>query len=179
MKIIIVYKSQYGSSRQYAQWLADMLNCTTAAVSDINLTKLQTYDVIVYIGGLYAGSVNGYKQLRKLLPALSDKKMVLCMVGSTNPAAQEKYQAYFTNNVPEQYRDIVTPFALRGDQLFSRMSGLHRLMMNVPKAATNKIPAAQRTADDRDFLANFGRDIHYAKPENLHDAAAYIKGLSR
>lgn len=28
MKTIVIYKSKYGSTKKYAEWIADALNCT-------------------------------------------------------------------------------------------------------------------------------------------------------
>lgn len=157
MKTIIVYKSKYGSSMQYASWLADALHCEAVSVEKINLKGLLAHDVIIYVGGLYAGSVSGFKQVGKHLDALQNKKLLLCMVGMTNPADVEKYQQTFIHNVPEQYRDIVKPFALHGNQLFSKMNVIHRFMMKMPKAMTEKIPLEQRTEDDIHFLEHLVR----------------------
>lgn len=177
MKTIIIYKSKYGSSSQYASWLADALHCKAVSVEKVHLNNLLTYDVIVYVGGLYAGSVSGFKQVSKHLDALKNKKLLLCMVGMTNPTEQERYEQSFINNVPEQYRDIVKPFALRGNQLFSKMNFIHRLMMKMPKSMTEKIPMEERTEDDIHFLEHFGEDVYFAKQENTHDIVEYVQGL--
>lgn len=178
MKTIVIYKSKYGSSKQYALWIADALQCKADDVKDVRFNELISYDAVIYVGGLYASGVNGFKRFAKHLDVLRGKKLLLCMVGSTNPAEQAKYQEFFMNNVPEQYRDIVKPFALRGDQLFSKMSGLHRLMMKVPKSVAEKIPAEQRTEDDKHFLEHFGEDVRFASRENIQDIVEYVKGLT-
>lgn len=174
MKTIVLYKSKYGSSKQYAKWLAEALQCAAVRVEDAPMDEVVSYDVVLYVGGIYAGGVNGFKQFAKHLDALRNKKLLLCMVGMTNPAEQAKYQQFFMHNVPEPYRDSVKPFALRGDQLFSKMNFIHRVMMNMPKAMTEKIPVEQRTADDQYFLAHFGEDIHYAKQENIREIVEYV-----
>lgn len=178
MKTIIIYKSKYGSSKQYATWVADALHCEAVSVEKVHLNDLLAHDVIIYVGGLYAGSVSGFKQVSKHLDALQNKKLLLCMVGMTNPADQEKYQQTFINNVPEQYRDIVKPFALHGDQIFSKMNVIHRFMMKMPKAMAEKIPVEQRTEDDFHFLEHFGEDVYFANQENTHDIVEYVKGLA-
>lgn len=178
MKPIIIYKTKYGSSEQYALWIADALHCKAVKVENVHLNDLLSHDVIVYVGGLYAGNVCGFKQVGKHLDVLQNKKLLLCMVGMTNPTEQEKYQQTFINNVPEQYRGIVKPFALRGNQLFSKMSVIHRLMMKMPKVMTEKIPIEQRTEDDKHFLEHFGKDTYFVNRENIHDIVEYIKGLA-
>ncbi len=194
MKTIIIYKSKYGSAKQYALWLAEALECsasqcsaaqcsasqcTVKKVEDIQQSDLMDSDVVIYVGSLYASSVLGFKQLEKHWDILQQKKLLLCMVGMTNPAEQEKYQQSFEFNVPEQYRENVKFFALRGNQLFSKMSFIHRVMMKVPKSMTEKIPVEQRSEDDKHFLEHFGEDIYYVKQENIQEIVEYVKNLNK
>ncbi len=175
MKTIVIYKSKYGSSGQYAAWLAEALDCSAEEIKNVKIDELLVYDVIVYVGGLYAGSVNGYKKISENLSRLKDKKLILCMVGNTNPAEIEKYDQVFMKNVPEEYRSVVKPFALRGDQLFSKMSVIHRLMMKMPKSMAEKIPVEQRTEDDKQFIENYGKDVYFVNKESINDIVEYIK----
>lgn len=175
MKSIVIYKSKYGSSGQYAAWLAEALHCSAEDINNVKVNELLIYDVIVYVGGLYAGSVNGYKKFSENLSSLLGKKLILCMVGNTNPAETEKYNQVFMKNVPEEYRNAVKPFALRGDQLFSKMSVMHRLMMKLPKSMAEKIPVEQRTEDDKQFIENYGKDVYFVNQESINEIVEYIK----
>ena len=177
MKTIVVFKSKYGSSKQYALWIADALQCKAENVEKVSTNKLLDYDIVVYVGGIYVGGVNGYKQISKHLDALQNKKLVLCMVGITNPAEKEKYKEIYFKNVPEQYRSIVKPFALNGDQFFSKMSMIHRWMMKMPKTMAEKIPVEQRTEYDKQFIENYGVDVQLAKKEYIHDIVDYVQSL--
>lgn len=179
MKTIVVYKTKYGSSKQYAQWIADALKCKAERLENIRLDTLSSYDMVVYVGSLYAGRVLGFKKVAKYLDVLQKTKLLLCMVGMTNPLEQDKYQNVFLYNVPEQFRDKVKYFALRGDQLFSKMSFIHRLMMNMPKSMTEKIPVEQRTEDDIYFLEHFGEDVHYVNKESIYQIVAYVNEQAR
>lgn len=178
MKTMILFKSKYGSSRQYAAWIADALQCRVEDAGLVKLDELLANDVIIYVGGIYAGGVNGYKSIQKHLGVLQHKKLILCMVGMADPAERGPYEEVFSRNVPEPYRNAVKPFALRGDQLFSKMNPFHRLIMNVPKAAVKKIPEEQRTEGQKNLLKNFGKDIRFVKQDSISEVVAYAKKLS-
>lgn len=178
MKAIVLYQSKYGSSKQYAQWLAEDLQCEVKETGSLSLGSLQAYDVILCVGGLYASGVSGFGKIKKHLEQLKSKKLVLCMVGMTDPAEKERYEETFRHNVPEEYRSLVKPFALRGDQLFSKMSGLHKLMMKLPKMEAEKIPEAERTEENRRFIESYGKDTHFVKRDNIRDVVKYVQSLS-
>lgn len=178
MKTIVVYKSKYGSSKQYALWIAEDLKCKAEKAENINIQEILSYDVIIYVAGLYASGINGFKKIRKHLSSMQDKKLLLCMVGATNPSEAEKYHQVYLSNVPQQYQDFVKPFSLRGDQLMTKMSGIHRLMMKFPKAAAEKIPENERTTENIDFLEHFGEDIHFVKRDYTTSVVEYVAGLN-
>ena len=52
--IAVVYKSYYGSTKRYAQWIAEEAKADCFEYSEIEAKKLMEYDTIIYGGGLYA-----------------------------------------------------------------------------------------------------------------------------
>ncbi len=50
MKIIVVYKSKYGTAEQYAKWIAEELNCDIKEMGEIRARDLDAYDGIIFEG---------------------------------------------------------------------------------------------------------------------------------
>lgn len=80
-KILVLYKSKYGSSARYANWLKEKLNCDISSVDAFN-SSLDQYDCIIFVGGIYAGSLPSLKYLKKHNNVLADKKVFLFAVGA-------------------------------------------------------------------------------------------------
>ena len=59
-KTIIIYGSQYGSTKRYAKQLAEKTGITAVDYCDIK--NIGEYDRIIYLGALYAGGVLGLKK---------------------------------------------------------------------------------------------------------------------
>ncbi|WP_253199588.1 flavodoxin domain-containing protein [Clostridium gasigenes] len=55
-KSVIVYKSKYGSTKVYAQWIAKKLEADIYEVNEVKVDKLLDYNNIIFGGGLYAGA---------------------------------------------------------------------------------------------------------------------------
>ena len=67
MNSIIIYGSQYGSTRRYAEKLSELTSIP--AVSFKESPHISGQDTIIYMGGLYAGGVLGLsKTLRSISP---------------------------------------------------------------------------------------------------------------
>ena len=65
MKRIVVYGSKYGTTKMYADELAKRLG--VEAVSYKEIMNLDSYDSIIYLGGVYASGVLGMILFQKLV----------------------------------------------------------------------------------------------------------------
>lgn len=167
MNAIVIYTSKYGSTEKYANWIAEALDCPAKKLQEVGIQEMNEYDVIIYGGGLYAGRVAGLKKFLSQLGSAEDKRLVLFILGMTNPTETKVYTDAAEQNLPQEWRDCFEVFSLRGDQLFSKMSRMHKLMMRMPKSVAEKKPMAERTEDDKHFLEHYGRDVIFANREQI------------
>ena len=97
-RIAVIYQSKYGSTRQYAQWIARDLGAQLLERSAVSPASLREYDVVVYGGGLYAGGIAGVDLVAKYpCPPL-----VVFTVGLANPAITDYSEILNRNFSPEQ-----------------------------------------------------------------------------
>ena len=134
MNAIVVYKTKYGSTKTYAEWIAEDLNCKAVDVKDIKVDDLLVYDTIVYGGGLYAEVINGVSLITKNLNRLKDKKIAVFSTGITPLDCREYYDTYvikknFKNGVPENVRI----FNFMGKMILDELSFPHRAAIKTLK----------------------------------------------
>ena len=72
--IAVVYCSRYGSTKQYAQWLAEDLGADLYDVRRVYKEKLETYDTIVFGGGLYYGVIKGLSRLKRNYASIREEQ---------------------------------------------------------------------------------------------------------
>ena len=77
MKTLIVYGSQYGTAKRYAEKFSQMTDIPVTSYEDIK--ELTGYESVIHFGGLYAGGVTGLKRIVKLLP--QNAKFMIVTVG--------------------------------------------------------------------------------------------------
>ncbi len=129
MNTIVVYKSKYGSTKAYAEWIANELSCDICDASDIKVDGLKNYDTIIYGGGLYAEIIAGVTLITKNIDKLSDKKIVVFTTGLT-PSDCRAY-----------YDDLVVKKNFKGDT-YSKIK-----MFNYPgKMILDELSLVHRTA---------------------------------
>ena len=77
MKGIIIYKSKYGSTKKYAEWLKDATGYDCVATKDADTGKLSSYDTIVFMGGVYAKGIACTSFMKKVISRIKDKKIAV------------------------------------------------------------------------------------------------------
>ena len=134
MKAIVIYKSKYGSTKQYAKWISEELGCDIVEAKSVSVDFLKEYDTIIYGGGLYGEVINGVSLITKNLDALSDKKIVVYTTGITPLDCRDYYDKLvidknFKMGVPQN----VKVFNFLGKMVVSELSLVHKTAIKTLK----------------------------------------------
>lgn len=168
---LVVYRSKYGTTARYAQWIAEDLGADCIPRDELTSERLAMYDVIVYGGGLYAGGISGVDAIVKQFDAIRDKTIVLFTVGLADPA-QTDYSAICDKNIPAAIRDRIQLFHLQGGIDYKRLSWIHKAMMAVMKRMT--LRKADKNDEDRAFLETYGKAIDFTARENIKPLVNFV-----
>lgn len=172
-KTIVIYKSKYGASKQYAQWIAEELECPAVSIDEVKKSDLKNYDKIIYGGGVQAG---GIKELDKFMKWIKSDLKLLDMYRSGKITAEdlkssgvcEKHIAIFAVGINldntearQQLRDINFPknymkhlpcYYLPGEYHPENLQGADKAIMGMAKKMLMKKRASEVTEDDHKLL---------------------------
>ena len=165
-KQLIIYGSQYGSAKRYAERLAEL---TGLDVVEYNEAKnVGEYDRIVYIGSLYAGGVTGLKKIAGSMT--SKQELIVTTVGLADPT-DEANIAHIRNSLkaqlPECLYDERRIFHLRGAIDYGKLGFKHRTMMSLLVKKVAKLPEEQQNAETRAMLATYGKQVDFVDFSSL------------
>ncbi len=82
-KILVLYKSKYGATEQYAQLLAKTQQWDICPLADSGAKDLSEYDGILFAGGIYASGIAGIRELEKRFEDIKDQKIAVFCVGAS------------------------------------------------------------------------------------------------
>ena len=134
MKTIVIYKSKYGSTRTYAEWIAEELSCEAVEASKIKADDLLEYDSIIYGGGLYAEVINGVSLITKNIDKLKDKKIAIYTTGITPIDCRDYYdKLVIEKNFKEGVPECVKMFNFTGKMVIDELSLVHRTALKTLK----------------------------------------------
>lgn len=143
---IIIYGSQYGTARKYAEELAKRTNIEIKNYKDV--TDIDQYNTVVYIGSLYAGGVLGMKKTLAKISQCQKKKIIIATVGLADPADTEntdKIKNSMKRQLSKELYENAYIFHLRGGIDYSCLNFKHKTMMGLLYKKAVRLPEEKKT----------------------------------
>ncbi|WP_409069800.1 flavodoxin domain-containing protein [Clostridium sp. FAM 1755] len=173
-KIAVIYKSKYGSSKKYAQWIAEEVRGDLFNSSNIKEEKLKEYDIIVYGGGIYASGISGISLITQNFHILKDKKIIVYTVGLGSTDKKEIFIPIIEKNFSKSQREEIKFFHLRGGIDYKKLSLVHKSMMAMLKRVTTKKPEDKLTDEEKEFLVTYGDKVDFTDKSTIIPVVNYI-----
>ena len=134
MSVIVVYKSKYGSTKVYADWIAEEIGCDAVDAKDIKIEDLEKFDTIIYGGGLYAETINGITLITKNIEKLKGKRIIVYSTGLTPLECRDYYdKMVIEKNFKGDTKDRVKMFNFLGKMVLSELTLAHRTAIKTLK----------------------------------------------
>lgn len=174
MNAIIIYKTKYGSTKKYAEWIKEELNCKITDAKDITAGELDNYDTIIYGGGLYAEVINGVSLITKNIDRLKDKKIAIYTTGITPIDCTDYYdKLVIEKNFKEGVPENIKIFNFTGKMVINELSVVHRTALKTLK----KIMSSKKepTEMEKLLVELCDADGDFTDRSQIVDLVAYIK----
>jgi menaquinone-dependent protoporphyrinogen IX oxidase len=179
-KTAVVFQSKYGSTKQYAEWIADELSCGIFERTKIKAADLLPFDTIIYGGGLYAGGVSGIDLLTKNYDKLRGKNLILFTCGLADPT-----DTYNTGNIKkslckvftDEMQDKIKVFHLRGAIDYKKLGMIHKSMMAMLRKMLVKKDYDSLRNEDKEILDTYGKAVDFKDRATIFPIVSYIRGL--
>ena len=174
MERLIIYGSQYGTTKRYAQRFSEMTGIPSLSYEAVN--DLTDCRLLVYFGGLYAGGLKGFRHIAKLLP--EDMKLILVTVGLADVNDQENINNIrnsLKTQVPETLLSNAQIFHPRGGIDYEKLSFKHRTMMTLLYHKVKNLPEEKKTAEDRAMIETFNSKVDFVDYHSLDQIIEAIR----
>lgn len=99
MKAIVIYNSQTGFTKRYAQWIAEATGADCVELSAAKKKSLTAYEAIIFGGWACAGSISKISWFKNNIDKWADKKLIAFCVGGSpinNPEIEPALKKAFT-----------------------------------------------------------------------------------
>jgi len=175
MNTLIVYGSQYGTTKRYAERFSEMANLPITSYE--NVKKITEYGRIVYFGGLYAGGVKGLKNTAR---ALSEgTELIIVTVGLADVCDEENInniRKSISKQVPESLLRNARMFHLRGGIDYRKLTVKHKTMMTLLYNKAKKLPEDKKTAEVKAMIETFNSKVDFVDYNSLNQINIAVGG---
>ena len=166
MKTIVIYNSETGFTKRYAQWISEKAEAECVEYNQAKKMDLESYDAIVFGGWAIAGSISKLKWFKKNISKWSDKKLVVFCVGAS-PIENPEINATLPKNFTDEELKIVKWFYCPGGLNYEAMSVKSKVMMKMFVKMLNA--KKDKTEDDLEQIRMISSsydisDIKYIEP---------------
>lgn len=165
-KVLIVYQSKYGSTRQYAEWLHSEISGDLVDVEKGAKPAFAEYDIIIFGSYIRTGRIVIAPLILEAWNGVKEKKVVLFTVSGT-PPQHPNIQQIFNKGFPEEIREEIKYFPLRGRMFSQDLSFFDKLLVAI----------GQMVEKDEAMQKIMREDFDDVKRDNLAPVSAYIKTL--
>lgn len=178
MKSIIIFGSQYGSAKQYAERLSKRINLDCLAYQEVHPEK--KYDVIIYIGSLYAGGVVGLSKTLKQYPmTMYCAKLFIVTVGIADPNDMKnmntiRHSVY--KQLPKNFDSDIELFHIRGRLNYSKLNLKHKLMMKLVYQRAKKVPIEEQSEETKALITTYNKKVDFV---DFHSLDKIVKRFSQ
>ena len=145
MKTIVIYTSQTGFTKRYAEWISEATGAECVEFKQAIKKNLSDYDAVIYGGWFMAGGIKNLDWFKNQIPALSaaGKKIIVYGVGGS-PAESPDVPKAMRRNFTEEEWNSLKAFYCPGGYNYEKMSGFSKFMMKMfTKMLANKKDASE------------------------------------
>ncbi len=131
MKAVVVYRSQTGFTRRYAEWIAEELECEAVELRKRMQIDAGSYDVVAFGSWFHAMMVPGSKQFKRMMAEFPNAKFVAFCIGATPVEETEQIRVALEQTFPKAEFPRLERFYLRGGFDYGRLPLMDRFLMKM------------------------------------------------
>ena len=177
---VVLYHSKYGSTKKYAQWVADTLSCDLFDAKAIKPEQLQNYDVIIYGGGVYSSGVSGIDLIIKSFETIKSKHIIVFSCGISDPtddANTAPIKQSLNERLTQEMQESIKLFHVRGAIDYNKLSFLHKPLMKMLNIMLAKKDPATLSDQDKYMLSSYGKASDFTDKTMISPLVNYVQGL--
>ena len=176
MKTLVIYTSQTGFTKRYADWISEELNADIYDLKDVKKKTndfFETYEAIIYAGWCMAGMVVKVKWFFERAAYWKNKKLSIVAVGAS-PNDNPEVDEFLNNLLTDEQRPFIKAFYCQGGINYNKMKFSSRTAM---KMFANSLKKNKNSSeDDRKKGEMISRSYDISDKRFIDPVVDYIRG---
>lgn len=139
-KSVVIYHSQTGFTKRYAQWLGEALGCPCVELAKAKELDFNEYGTIIFGGWACAGNVSKLKWFKSNMKNWNGKNLAVFCTGASpilTPEAEAAMKNWFGEE-SERVKTFYCPGGLNYENMPAPSKAAMKMLLSVLKAKKNK-----------------------------------------
>ena len=145
----IIYSSKYGSTKQYATWIAEATGLPMFNVKNKNADPAK-FDYFILGTPIIYFRLSIHKWVKKHLVHFENKPVIFFSVSGA--PAGEKLDSWIAKSLPEEFISKMNHVALRGRQIPGELTLFDRIMLKIGGSFNRDPEARKQELEGFDFM---------------------------
>lgn len=180
---VVIYKSCYGSAKQYAAWIAEELGADLLESKPmLNEQQLKQYDILIWGSGVYSGQVNGLEVVDRNASWMKEKKVILFTCGVVDPEKEtyrKRLREDMENRISASLLKKIEVFHFPGELDYKKLKFMHKTMMKSTYKMIKRTPEAERSQGDKEIFESYGKVQGHLDRSCITPLVTYVKELEQ
>jgi menaquinone-dependent protoporphyrinogen oxidase len=152
MKGLVIYSSRYGSTREYAEALAEKLGWEAVSYKNVNTKMLNDAEAVALASNVRIGKMKVATWAKSKTSILNSKCKAVIAVGGTETENQKYYLEIVEKNFPFLDLKKEQIFGLGGRQIMSDMKGMDSFMFKMMDKMMKDSPEKREMMQEVDHV---------------------------
>lgn len=169
MKAALIYYSKTGFTKQYAQWLAEEIDCDLIPWEEARKVDFSSYPVMIFASWIHAGKI---QKLNWLKDQNWEEKEKIVLVTGAAPADLESVEETIENNFQNDRKEYQI-FYLESGINYSKMGLGDKVMMKVFSSMLKK--KKEKNCYEEEMTNLVDHSFDHSKKEYLQPVLEYLQ----
>lgn len=144
MNAVVLYMSKYGSTKQYAEWIAEELGADIFRADSFPAENFASYDTVIFGGAVFGGAIMGIAKISENMHILKDKRLIVFTVGITPPNAEKILADLLEKNYNDSMMNHAETFHFQGALEYKNLTLGHKILLKmINSSMRNKLDLHQ------------------------------------
>lgn len=175
-RILVIYKTKYGSIKKYAEWIKEELNSDIISYDEFKPKMIENYDLILYGGGVHAGGIRGFDTFQKVIKKYRNEKKFIIFTCGMNVQNFDARAELRNVNFSKDYLKDLTCYFLDGDFDPSIVKGIDKKILGWTKKILLSKGRLNFTKEDKELLNRMENGFKGVDRKNIEHMILSIKG---
>ena len=172
MKTIVIYNSQTGFTKRYAEWIAEAAGADCFEFPSAKKKDLAAYEAIIFGGWACAGGISKFSWFKGNMDKWADKKLIVFCVGAS-PIENPEIDIALKRNFNESEQKKVKTFYCPGGLNYEKMSTPSKLMMKMFVKTLNA--KKDKTEDEKIMVKMISSSYDISDKKYIEPILQYLK----